>query len=134
MSLPDRPSELLQLALDDLRKCEADPRFKIDMSQWVTPVNEVCYVCLAGSVMIQELGASPEKWCAPLHFQYGVSDKLWALNQFRLGLLCSAYKFLGRELPENLPERVCVTRHNDDKEQFHQDMESLIKLLQEHGE
>ena len=134
MNLPDRPSELLRVALDDLRKCEADPRFKIDMSQWVMPQDGVCYVCLAGSVMIQELGASPKIGCLPSHFSEEVSDKLDALNEFRMGFIDAAYESLGQELPENLPEGIRVTRYNDDKEQFHKDMESLIKLLQEHGE
>ena len=50
--LPDKPSELIRLALADLRKCEADPRYLIDMAQWHRPVtSELCHVCLAGAVM-----------------------------------------------------------------------------------
>lgn len=56
--LPDKLSELILLALDDLELCEADPRYVIDMGFWHLPnfpEDGQCSVCLAGSVMSQTL-------------------------------------------------------------------------------
>ena len=52
-TLPDKPSELIRLALSDLEKCEGDSRYEVDMNEWHVPTQKghVCYVCLAGSVM-----------------------------------------------------------------------------------
>ena len=35
--LPDKPSELIRVALGDLAKCMADPRYFIDMRGWHIP-------------------------------------------------------------------------------------------------
>ena len=133
MSLPDRPSELLQLALDDLRKCEADPRFVIDMRYWLVAKTNTCHVCLAGSVMAQSLGANVEFDCSPGSFDRDTLKKLMALNYFRQGCIQLGYESLGRKRPTQV-RRGWPAATYFDKEQFQQDMESLVKHLQEHGE
>lgn len=54
---PDKLSDLIRLALDDLRKCEENPQYTINMHVWYhhSPDNNRCMVCLAGSVMAQTL-------------------------------------------------------------------------------
>lgn len=57
--LPDKPSELIRLALKDLRKTERQFwKYKIDMDIWhsgKTSTLSRCSVCLAGAVMAQTL-------------------------------------------------------------------------------
>jgi hypothetical protein len=55
--LPDKTSELLEVALRDLEACEADPKYRVAMHTWhhyLTP-EDVCLVCLAGAVMAKSL-------------------------------------------------------------------------------
>ena len=79
-TLPDKLSDLLELALDDLETTEKDPRYMIDMGEWHTPTNGKCMVCLAGAVMAQTIGV-------PLSYPIPVTNnpKFLALNQVRTG-------------------------------------------------
>ncbi len=58
--LPNKPSELISVALRDLEKVQKMKTRKIEMSQWVTrtPNNKMCAVCLAGAVMDRTMGAT----------------------------------------------------------------------------
>ena len=68
--LPDQPSALIRAALDDLKKCMADPTYVINMATWHKPLSgdqplserdppfgrtnsAECSVCLAGAVLAQ---------------------------------------------------------------------------------
>lgn len=65
--LPREPSKLIRLAVGDLKKCEEDSRYEIDMSGWHVPdfvedvkeyndsEVEVCNVCFAGAIMAKTL-------------------------------------------------------------------------------
>lgn len=85
--LPDKPSELIFVALRDLRACESDTTYKIDMWTWHTGQlfsDEVCAVCLAGSVMAKSLDASNADHYTPNDFGRN-RNKLVALNCLRIG-------------------------------------------------
>lgn len=86
MKLPDKPSELILVAIDDLVKCEEDPNYSIFMYDWHAPIfKEPCYVCLAGSVMAKSLGADVKESLVPSSFDHDTSNKLIALDNFRVG-------------------------------------------------
>lgn len=52
--VPDTLADALKLALEDLEKCEKDPKYIIDMGIWHETLDSGrCMVCLAGSVMAQ---------------------------------------------------------------------------------
>lgn len=59
--LPEKLSDLLELALNDLASVEADPLYLVEMNMWhqplirVTPDDPACGVCLAGSVLARTL-------------------------------------------------------------------------------
>lgn len=58
--LPDYPSQILEVALEDLEKCEKDPKFSINMSTWSrVGLDGVCEVCLGGSVLAKTIGKMP---------------------------------------------------------------------------
>lgn len=96
MSLPDKPSELLAVALRDLEKCEKDPRFEIDMNVWCERTGTGhCAVCLAGSVMMQSLNGMPGPVPVP-DLELITDRKLRALDHMRSGHIQSAMMLLGR--------------------------------------
>jgi hypothetical protein len=94
--LPDKPSELILIALEDLEKCEADPIYKIDMGTWHEPLSySKCEVCAAGAVMAQSLGARANWYRDPDWFEYPICDKLLAINSLRMGKISMAFYLLG---------------------------------------
>ena len=57
--LPDKPSDLIDVALKDLAKAERSKKFEINMAHWCTPTDssgDVCAVCLGGSVLVGTVG------------------------------------------------------------------------------
>jgi hypothetical protein len=93
MELPEKLSDLLNLALDDLGMVEADPKYKVVMIEWhsPSPSRTHCQVCLAGAVMAKSLGVPPEALHAPADFAADVCDKLKALDALRLGTVELAF-------------------------------------------
>ena len=91
MTLPDKLSDLIDLALVCLIKCERSPKYKIDMSKWhQAPPKGPCYVCLAGSVMAKELGYNIGRvvdW--PSGYE---KSKLLALDNVRKGNIKQALR------------------------------------------
>ena len=93
--LPDKPSELIRVALADLAKCELDPRYRINMGTWHKPTDTEeaeCMVCLAGAVMAKSLGAPMSmKYTPSVYAPDDVStQKLYALDLFRTGEVIAA--------------------------------------------
>jgi hypothetical protein len=131
IQLPDKPSELIRLALSDLRKCEADPKYNVDMSDWHCPEFGTCHVCLAGAVMAKTEQCPIDVDTVPCNTANG--SKYVALDNFRCGFIDSAMINLGLDTPKELAGIYCVTPYAEDKAQFHLDMESLAALLQNHG-
>ena len=99
-SLPDKPSDLLILALADLAKAESDPTYDIHMGEWHVPFrrrlkdkptdrcrkyDHFCSVCFAGAVMAGTLGQEAGRKLIPEHFEPALHDKLQALDCFRTG-------------------------------------------------
>lgn len=112
-TLPDKPSELIELALTDLEKCEAEPAiFEIEMSDWCRMPEEGgrCEICLAGSVMTQSLGfrfdlhsadcldAEDGYLATPDDFGEN-EDALYALDALRCGEIDSALDYMGLDVP-----------------------------------
>lgn len=135
IQLPDKPSELIRLALSDLRKCEGDPNYEIRMEEWHRPGTdgETCWVCLAGSVMAKSLNAERDCFLYPTDFGTEGWKKLQALNSFRNGNLVYGLQYLGIHEKPGIAFTTRITSYSDNREQFHLDMESLAALLQNHG-
>ena len=51
-----KSSELIKIAVGDLKKVLASPKHEIDMDCWIKPTLDICLVCLAGAVLINTLG------------------------------------------------------------------------------
>lgn len=136
MPLPDKPSALIRLALLDLMKVEADPFYKVDMSDWHnggrrdTPV---CHVCFAGAVMSRSLKTSFEADITPADFEEDIANKLSALDEFRQGEIRYGLCAMKLEVPEGLTGHVAVTSYQRSPARFRADMTIMADLLEEHG-
>lgn len=131
--LPDKPSELIRVALDDLKKCEASPGYRINMNNWHIPLGAgTCEVCLAGAVMAQSLGSSPRHDMSPPSFVGSESKKLRALDCFRMGDAWSGTNAMGFDCPD-LEDLVEIPEYRDDPEAFHKAMRALADDLEGAG-
>ena len=131
--LPDKPSELIRVALDDLKKCEASPDYEINMSDWHLPSlnsEPICFVCLAGAVMAQSLGADPEEDADPSCFRRSRS-KLDALDAFRKGCVDGGLDVMGIDYP-SIPD-VAIPHYVEGSEAFHMAMRGLADILEGAG-
>lgn len=93
-TLPNLPSALLNLALDDLELVEKNPAYTIDMMAWHRPNAKTCSVCLAGSVIAVSLGKKPTSNVMIGDLSGSDRRKLLALNAMRSGLPCLALRYL----------------------------------------
>ena len=131
--LPDKPSELIRTALDDLVLCEKDDRYVINMHKW-HDFRYRCEVCLAGAVIAKELGADPETSYSTFNFREE-SRKLRALDEFRTGYISVALDVL--DIPEyeqkGIPIAWGVCPYSENRDTFFKDMHNMADMLEEHG-
>lgn len=148
-NLPDKPSELIRVALADLRKVERSKKFEVDMGTWFDVYNDDsmhCYVCFAGSVMAGSLGCTPEaalqkEWdgfsyvaaYVPEHFDEKTQCKLYALDDFRTGNIKNALNHMRIKLPRFVPEDVDVVSYAYDPAAWRKDMNALALFLENNG-
>ena len=95
ITLPNKPSDLLQMALDDTIKAYEHPDYLLNMDEWHHPsLNRPCSVCMAGAIMAFGLGAknAATPSCFPEWFSH-----LLAIDEFRTNNLDSAFCELGLE-------------------------------------
>ena len=94
--LPDKLSDLLEVGLEDLEKCEKDERYFIDMGEWHKPwPGGICAVCMAGSVMAKRLKTdSRDLVLYPASFDDDTKNKLMAISHVSLGAIWAAFKRL----------------------------------------
>lgn len=95
--LPDRMSDLIEVALRDVRACAMDPRYVMNMGAWHDPTGDGrCEVCAAGAVMAKTLGADPDRPMFP--YQCGEERaKLDAICILAMGTVGHAAKAMGIE-------------------------------------
>ena len=131
-TLPDKPSELLEVALADLEKVAKDSRFAINMSTWyTTSLSGQCVVCAAGAVMAKTLrvGALDGRDLGPSSFSGSLSEKLLAINCLREGCISAALYNLHLDRPDNLPYSVPMASYETQKDLFYIDARKLIAML-----
>lgn len=100
--LPNKPSELIRVAIRDFREVLRLKKYRINMGTWhqPTPRGKTCQVCLAGAVIARSLAVSPKKEHCPMDRQGATSRKLQALNAFRVGSFGAAFHDLGIATPD----------------------------------
>ena len=134
--LPDLPSELIKLALEDLIIIEADPEYEVDMTDWHAPNSRGhCFVCLAGAVMANTLDTSRYEDVVPGEFDEDTRRKLLALNSFRMGYIHIRLKELGISdtIYSDLPMEIPITTYRDDPTEWKEGMNKMASMLEEVG-
>jgi len=119
--LPDKPSALIQLALEDLEKAERSELYDIDMSIWHQPRIRTgfeispCTVCLAGSVIAFSLGVLTHRNVTPKSFRADTEVKLEALEDFRTGHIQPAIRLMCGWSPGIylLPDRILIPDYRE---------------------
>lgn len=145
-TLPKKPSDLLDLAVLDLKAAEK-AGYLIDMGSWHTPVDEwivsgqpkkvrdkSCTVCFAGSVLACALNLDHTVEADDLtDLPKSVMDKMFALNEFREGSIEDGLERLGLKRPEMLQQSVIVADYDDDKKEFIKQMKTIATGLRAFG-
>lgn len=135
--LPDKPSDLIELALADLTAVEAQPEvFKVLMDYWLVASEgpSICYVCLAGAVMVGTLRCGHDISMFPN--EIGDPDtriKLCALNKFREGRIDIAFEYMRLKLPSEFSGRRNIIEYELYPAKFKRDMQELANDLREYG-
>lgn len=141
--LPDKPSELIRLALADLEKAEESRAYSVDMGMWhgYDEISGKCTVCLAGAVMAGTLGVELNTTAGPGDFwedkRGDDCKKLYWLNDIRIG---NPNDRLMPEVWPNLPIKTVwnipyppICSYNASSEGFHRDMKKYADWLEKRG-
>jgi hypothetical protein len=134
-TLPDKPSDLLEVALRDLEAVEQDPKYRVRMDVWHEPakhINDPCQVCLAGAVMAKSLETSNlvRRW--PCDFSdKDTLRKLRALDDMRVGAVSEALERL--DLPPVSKYDFVAHHYGANPEGFKRDLRNLVDKLRKDG-
>lgn len=153
--LPDLPSELIALALRDMRAVMRKPLYRINMSIWHEPRYTArdgrlmsCSICMAGAVMAGTLRADPGRHVLGTFYSRDTACKISAINAFRTGrvqqgiLYMRGIRFGGRaagrvrrELTEKgAPLEMYIPEYDgSDPEVFFRAMHRMKRLLRRAG-
>ena len=84
--LPDLPSAILRIALEDLEKVSKDSLYIVNPHEWHQPQPGInpCHVCLAGAVMAKTLKVPPSETRAPLDYDLNLRAKLKFIDSVRI--------------------------------------------------
>lgn len=140
--LPNKPSALIRVAVEDLKKAERDKKtYRINMDDWhVSEKADLngsgkCEICFAGAVIAFSLGIASNETMNPDDFPKTTKQKLYALDQFRYGEINEALEYLGLENKPRLRllGNDVVTDYEVDPKQFKQDMLEISDTLERLG-
>ena len=142
-TLPDKPSDLLELSLKDLIRAERRKHVKIDMSTYHYPRSAhsqtgSCYVCLAGAMMIGSLNTSIDFQAGTGDWGIQVQHKLYAIDAFREGYLAQGCEWMGAEITcefeeTTLPRVVTIPDYSNNRSGFKRGIRKIIRALREKG-
>ena len=131
--LPDKPSDLILLALNDLVLVEENPAYQVFMGSWHDPHETGCQVCLAGAIMSMTLKAHVHKYMDPQEYDKDTRQKLEALDNFRMGLVEYGLMDMGihKEVGDGFD--IKIPNYVSNQVGFKQGMRKLAMALSDHG-
>lgn len=142
VQLPDKPSDLILLALHDLEQVERQKKlYVINMDvfheaadpDWVGLDPTKCSVCFAGSVMARTLKANPKENFQPEDFGVENGNKLVALDRFRTGDVVDGFEEMGIQTPFEIKWKDDVSYYETHPKQFKADMKRMAQELAKIG-
>jgi hypothetical protein len=132
VTLPDKLSDLIDVALRDLDAFIAEGNIVSMEDRWLTEVGGKCIGCLAGAVMCQSLGLR-EVYVVYRDLPEHLHAKMYALDNLRLGNVTRVFVALKRRPPSvDLDRR--ITPFVQSPTEFVKDMKQLADDLRSHGE
>jgi len=117
-SMATKLSDVIALALEDLKLAEGNRQYKIDMGDFHNPFefdeaydakedkDVKCVVCFAGSVMAFTLGAQPTDEKTPGDYDDVTRRKLEAIDEIRTGDVVSALQTFAGYKPDSYEHNV----------------------------
>lgn len=133
VALPDKPSELLTVALDDLEKVEQMPGYIVDMAHFHWPDVNGCRVCLAGAVIVNRLGGDPGQHLGPIKFDDRTAEAMYALDSLRCGFVGDAFSNLRLSVRDGAKFDRDVLDYSDDPAAFKAELRQLAADLKAGG-
>ena len=85
--IPDTLGELVALCCDDMDKCRVDDGYAFDMNLYALRHGDTCFVCVAGSYMVQSWGVEGD-----VILGYDEQSAMHAVDLVRHGCLASAIR------------------------------------------
>lgn len=132
--LPEKLSDCIDVALDDLEKAEGSERYIVNMERWHLPsLTGECFVCLAGSTICSRVD-EPGLSVHPPDLGHHARARLCALDGIRGGNVGYALRCMGRSLPASVCCLVPVARYGDSPTQFKATLRHIAQMLREAGE
>lgn len=134
VELPTKLSDLINLALDDLIKCEEmSDKYKVDMAYYCDNSNSgKCFVCFAGAVMAQTLKCDGDHLTTEyLITESKYSNVIDALDDVRCGCVNYALAQLG--IVSDKEYDTYIVRYRNDPEEFKKQMRALSATLATDG-
>jgi len=135
-TLPNKLSDLGELALKNLEQAIRSPRHRIDMDVYHlgAPGLTRCRVCLAGATMAFTLNTSPGAKYLPANFPDEVEGCLYAIDWLRKGRVDLGLNSLGIDASHMKDlNRQIVDFKDDNPAPFFQGMRKLIEDLRAEG-
>ncbi len=148
--LPEKISDLINMAIDDIEAIEKMENYVIDMGTWHETTKfddgvEKCAVCMAGAVMVNTLKANYDQTIFPLSYAGNdpyTAQRLMALNSFRIGDLEGGWNDIHENedgdndcvWPDGLEEDVEVDQYDVNPELFKEQMRNIAKMFADVGE
>lgn len=136
-TLPDKASDLIDAALEDLEKTEGDKNYIVNMNVWHSPRTQLrkrqCYVCMAGGMMAIRLGANLNLNLVPIDYKVEIYKKLMAIDFFRRGEVEAGLWQMGIPAAsrKRLKAEYKVTPYHESAEFFKKDMRFIADKLRE---
>lgn len=134
-NLPNKLSDLIEVALEDLEKVEKDKRYTVDMQFWHTPTDNFtgCSVCLAGAVIAKSLNVPIQELSSLDKFKISIRRKLVALDQVRDSKVGNAIRILKRDSVTVPLEYYSVPSYDEDRPGFKKALQAIAKELRKLG-
>jgi hypothetical protein len=130
--LPNKLSDLIELALNDLEAVEAQPdKYRVNMLNWHEPQEDgICEVCFAGAVLANTIKLDPatDDWDVMESGQCATA-LMFALDDARRGDIRDALEQLGTEVDGQFDRG--VTPYRLDPAKFKAEMRKLASDLRE---
>jgi len=137
--LPEKLSDLIDLALSDMKVMEKSKKHVIQMQTWHEPVHEnLCSVCFAGGVIANTMGGNHRENLGPSTYNSYEKNRFQAIDSIRCYSVVGAFSWIGFEfITEKFENRILKNMdevsYTGNKRQFKINMRTMARRLRKEG-